>query len=433
MRLRPCSLELVAKEGQVMKPAGASRFAPLPDAVLSAAGGVTFPFGFRASGVHAGLKRRRPDIGLLRSDLPAVSAAFFTRNRAAAAPVRLTRDEGALGALQAVIVNAGNANACTGAQGERDARGMRELAAGLLELPATHVAVSSTGVIGERLPMGLIESGIRLAAASMTPDGGERFACAIRTTDRSDKQCALRVPVRDGEVRIGFAAKGAGMVSPNMATTLCFVTSDAVVSQNDLRTMMTAALEQSFNRVTVDGQESTNDMVLGLANGATALALADDDLHLLGEALQVGLLGMALAVVADGEGATTTVRLKVAGAHDADEAERVARAIAGSPLVKTSIFGCDANFGRVIQAAGAALSPGGEAELLCDVAFDGVEVAHRSVPVPLDDREELHLLKALSSPDLDLAVDLHRGTASAHVYFSDLTHEYVRLNAGART
>ena len=410
-----------------------SRFTPVPDFTTPARGSVTFPVGFRACGIHAGIKRRRRDLGLLVSDLPSVSAAFFTGNRAAAAPVLVTRDEGADGSLRAAVVNSGIANACSGPQDIGDARRMRDLAAALIDVPAEQMAVSSTGVIGEPLPMDVIERGIKRAAARLAADRGEEFAAAIRTTDRTDKQGALSLDVKGGEVRLGFAAKGAGMIAPNMATTLCFVTCDAPVSADVWRAMMADALRRSFNRITVDGQESTNDMVLGMANGAAGIALGDHDLERLADALRAGLLSMAVAVVADGEGATTTVRLCVGGAVDDTEAEQVARAIADSPLVKTAIYGRDANWGRIVQAAGMALSAVDRGRLSCDVAFDGIEVVRRCHPVRLDESDELRLVQALSAQDLELSVDLHRGSASALLYFSDLTNHYVHLNAGGRT
>ncbi len=413
--------------------ATASRFVSLPDCALPADGSVTFPMGFRAAGVHAGLKRSRRDVGLLVSDVPAASAAFFTRNRAVAAPVVLTRDASEAGALRAVVINSAIANACTGPQGERDARRMRTLTAELLGLPPTQVAVSSTGVIGELLPMPIIEKGIGRAAGKLSPEGGEHFAAAIRTTDRIEKQGALSVAVKGGEVRFGFAAKGAGMIAPNMATTLCFVTCDAAVSARQWQTMMAAALEASFNRITVDGQESTNDMVLGIANGAAGIRLADSDLERLSATLDAGMLAMALAVVADGEGGTTTVRLQVEGACDHAEAQRVARAIADSLLVKTAIYGHDANWGRIVQAAGMGLAADYPGALLCDVAFAGLKVADSCTPVRLDEADESYLRQAMDAPELELSVDLRRGRASSVVYFSDLTHDYVRLNAGART
>ncbi|MBM3147544.1 MAG: bifunctional ornithine acetyltransferase/N-acetylglutamate synthase [Actinobacteria bacterium] len=234
-------------------------------------------------------------------------------------------------------------------------------------------------------------------------------------------------------MRFGFAAKGAGMIAPNMATMLCFVTCAAAVSARAWQTMMAAALEASFNRITVDGQESTNDMVLGIANGAAGIRLADSDLERLSETLEAGMLAMALAVVADGEGATTTVRLQIQGACDRAEAQRVARAIADSTLVKTAIYGHDANWGRIVQSAGMVLGADCLGPLLCDLALAGLKVADDCAPVRLDEADESYLRQAMDAPELELSVDLHRGRASSVVYFSELTHDYVRLNAGART
>jgi glutamate N-acetyltransferase/amino-acid N-acetyltransferase len=410
-----------------------TRFSPLPVHVSSAAGSVTWPTGYRAAGVHAGIKRSRRDVGLLVSDLPAVSAAFFTQNKAAAAPVLVTRDTGDCAALRAVVVNSGNANACTGAQGHADAVRMRTLASELTGLPAINVAVSSTGVIGEPLPMPVVEKGIVRAAAKLAADGGEHFAAAIRTTDRTEKQGALTVRLSGGEVRLGFAAKGAGMISPNMATTLCFVTCDAVVPAGDWYALMAAAVAASFNRITVDGQESTNDMVLGIANGASGVGLREGDHDRLAAALHAGLLRMALAVVGDGEGATRIVRLEVSGARDAAEAERVARAIANSPLVKAAVYGHDANWGRIVQAAGMSLTPNGDRALACDVAYGDVVLLQDGGPVPLGESGRQRLAAALAGHELDIAVGLNRGEEKSLVYFSDLTHDYVRVNAGHRT
>jgi glutamate N-acetyltransferase/amino-acid N-acetyltransferase len=409
------------------------RFAPLPGHVSAAAGSVTWPAGFRAAGVHAGLKRSRRDVGLLVSDVPAVSAAFFTQNKAAAAPVLVTRDSGECTALRAVVVNSGNANACTGAQGHADALRMRALAAGLAGLPVTETAVSSTGIIGEPLPMDVVEKGIVRAAAKLAADGGEHFAAAIRTTDRTEKMGALTVELSGGEVRLGFAAKGAGMISPNMATTLCFVTCDAVLPAAVWHELMAAGVAASFNRITVDGQESTNDMVLGIANGASGIRVRQREETRLAEALTAGLLQMALAVVSDGEGATTTVRLRVDGGRDAGEAERVARAVANSPLIKAAVYGHDANWGRIVQAAGMSLSPNGGRPLACDVAYGDVPLLRGGDRVALDAAAQARLAAQLAAAELDIAVGLNRGGGASLVYFSDLTHDYVRINAGHRT
>jgi glutamate N-acetyltransferase / amino-acid N-acetyltransferase len=414
-------------------PISASRFAPLPKRVTQVPGSVTLPDGYRAAGVHCGIKRRRRDIGVLVSDVPTASAVFFTTNAAAAAPVLVTRGTCDCAALQAVVVNSGIANASTGSAGYADALRMRTLTAAQLKLPMGKVAVSSTGVIGGLLPMDMVETGIHRCVAKLSENGGEHFAEAIRTTDRSHKMMGLTVKTRRGEVHMGFASKGAGMISPNMATTLSFVTTDAAVPGGVWHEMMQAAVRESFNRITVDGQESTNDMVLGLANGAVPRALDDADLERLSEALRFGLLSMALAVVADGEGSTTTVRLTVTGGHDAAEAESVARAIANSPLVKTSVFGHDANWGRVVSAAGMVVPAEGGRSFLPDVAYGEVFVLRGGDPVALTQAELERLEEILADRELDLSVDLHRGTVESVVYFSDLTHDYVRLNAGRRT
>ena len=305
----------------------------------------------------ANIKRSRLlDLGLLISDEPCVSAAFFTQNAAAAAPVCVTREHGDLTSLRACVVNSGNANACTGAEGEAAALRMRAAAAQALALPAAQVAVASTGVIGVPLPMAKVEAGIAEAARQLSHDGGLRFASAIRTTDRLHKRGALDVEVPGGEVRLGFAAKGAGMICPNMATMLCFVTSDAVIAHDEWQELVRDAVAASFNRITVDGQESTNDMVLALANGASGVRLDDEGRQRIGAALRAALVSLAVAVAADGEGASTVVRLTLTGADGDAEAEAVARAIADSPLVKTAFYGDDPNWGRVAQAAGQALA-----------------------------------------------------------------------------
>ena len=409
------------------------RFAPLPGYASPGPGSVTLPAGYRAAGVHAGIKRSRRDLGILVSDVAVVSAVFFTSNSAAAAPVLVTRDTCDCTALQAVVVNSGIANACTGRQGHVDALRMRALAAAELGLPLEKVAVSSTGVMGDPLPMDIIEKGIHRVAGKLAADGGEHFAAAIRTTDRTEKRVGLTVETSGGEIHIGFASKGAGMVSPNMATTLSFVTTDAAVPAVAWHEMMAHALAESFNRITVDGQESTNDMVLGFANGASGVPLDDDGLERVHEALCAGLLAMALGVVADGEGATKTVRLRVSGAHDSREAERVARAIANSPLVKAAVFGHDANWGRIVQAAGMWLSHDDPRPLACDVAYDDLELVHGGNPLPLDVAATERLERVMTAPELDLQVELRRGSAATLVYFSDLTYDYVRLNAGRRT
>ena len=407
-----------------------SRFVELPSFATQAQRSVTFPKGYVAAGVGTGVKKRgKLDLGLLASLRPAVSAATFTSNAAAAAPVRLTRETARCDRLQAVVVNAGNANACTGKQGLGDAARMRLLAAQRLRLPAELVAVASTGVIGVPLEMEKIEPGIAAAAAAAKPGGGEHFSQAIRTTDSSPKRGALEVRTADGTVRLGAAAKGCGMISPRMATMLCFVTCDAAVPAEAWRRMLATAVDKSFNRITVDGQESTNDMVVGFANGASGVRPGETSVRQLAEALDAMLLALAVGMVADGEGATKAVRLTVDGARDEGEAERVARAVANSPLVKTAFFGRDANWGRIVQAAGQAVGGPGAAAVATDVLYEDLVVVRGGRPVTLGEGEQERLADIMAQHEIAVRVGVNGGGSGATIFFSDLTHDYVTLNA----
>ena len=411
-----------------------SRFAPLPDYARSIGGGLTAPKGFLAAGVASGVKKRgKLDLGLVLSEQPAVSAATFTSNAAAAAPVRLTRETSDCGHLRAIVVNAGNANACTGKQGLADAARMRLLTANHLRLPVEQVAVCSTGLIGVHLPMDKIEPGIAAAAAAL-PVGGdakaaEHFSAAIRTTDKHAKKGALEVVTPEGKVKLGFAAKGCGMISPNMATMLCFVTCDAVVDGAGWTELLHGAVDGSFNRITVDGQESTNDTVLGLCNGASGIKPGEEGLARLGRALDAALLALALSIVADGEGSTRTMKLTVTGAKDEGRAEAVARAVANSPLVKTAFFGRDPNWGRIMQAIGQALGRDGHDHLPARISYEDVVIVERGQPASLGEAQQGRLAEIMHQPEIDLTVALNGPGAEATVYFSDLTHDYVTLNA----
>ena len=407
-----------------------TRFAPLPGFAQEVDGGVTYPQGFLAAGVASGVKKRgKLDLGILASAVASVSAATFTSNAAAAAPVRLTRETGDCAHLRAVVVNAGNANACTGKQGLADAVRMRLLAADHLRLPVEQVAVSSTGLIGVHLPMAKIEPGIGAAAEALSAAASDEFAMAIRATDKHAKSGALDVQLDEGVVHVGLAAKGCGMISPNMATMLCFVTCDAVVAAEAWSALMHDAVTGSFNRITVDGQESTNDMVLGFCNGAARVEPGADSLSRLGEALQAALLALAISIVADGEGSTRTMRLKVTGARDGVAAEAVARAVANSPLVKTAFYGRDANWGRIMQAIGQALGRDGHQALPARISYEEVVIVEHGQPAALDEVQQGRLLDIMHQPEIDLNVALNGPGAQATVYFSDLTHDYVTLNA----
>jgi glutamate N-acetyltransferase / amino-acid N-acetyltransferase len=353
--------------------------------------------GFRAAGVACGLKSGgETDIALIKCDSEARSAVLLTRNAAAAAPVRVCGQECDRGTIRAAVVNSGNANAATGEQGYRDALEMRAAAAGEMGLDARSVAVAETGVIGVPLPVGQVVAGIAAAAARLDGWGGTRFAEAIMTTDRAPKHCTVRA---DG-VTVSAQAKGAGMMEPGFATMLCFVQTDAELPDRD-RALRDASAS-SFERITVDGQMSTNDTVLLQATGAAGRPPPDG-------LLDAVLLQLAIEIVADGEGATRAGRIEVSGAASVQEAERVARAIANSPLVKTALYGRDPNWGRIAQAAGMALA----GERLEELGPDRIQA------------EEM----GTSEEEADLALRLDRGDAGAHVYFSDLTPDYVRLNS----
>jgi glutamate N-acetyltransferase / amino-acid N-acetyltransferase len=354
--------------------------------------------GFRAAGVACGIKSGgAPDLGLLVSDEPATaSAARFTRSGVLAAPVLLTQERTRLDALRAIVANAGNANAATGRRGLEDAARMQGGAAMAMRVPEDQVAVASTGVIGVPLDMEAIRGGIGTAAKALSPSGGVDFAAAICTTDRWPKRCTVRA----GGVTLSAQAKGAGMMEPGFATLLCFAQTDAEVAEPEAA--LRAATAASFERVTVDGQMSTNDTVIIQATGAASRPLPEG-------LLDAVLLQLALEVVADGEGATRLGRVQVQEAASAEEADRVARAIANSPLVQTALFGRDPNWGRIAQAAGMALA-GEELRELGPAEIDAEELAGEE-------------------PEAELAVRLGRGDAAAHIYFSDLTYDYVKLNA----
>ncbi len=358
--------------------------------------------GFRAAGAACGLKADGgADVGIVVCDAGDVgSALLLTHNAVAAAPVVVCRDDCDGAAIRAAVVNSGNANAATGERGYRDALAMRDAAAAAVGVAPASVAVAATGVIGVPLATERVLGGIDAAAAALSPRGAREFARAIMTTDKGPKSCAVRA----GGVTVSAQAKGAGMIEPGFATMLCFVQTDALIEEPDAE--LRAAVAGSFERITVDGQMSTNDTVLLQATGEAGVAPPPG-------LLDAVLLQLALEMVADGEGATRVGRIEVREAATGDEAERVARAIANSPLVKTALYGRDPNWGRIAQAAGMALA-GESLDGLAEGAIDAAELASEE-------------------PDAEIAIALGRGDARAHVFFSDLGHEYIRVNAEYRT
>jgi glutamate N-acetyltransferase/amino-acid N-acetyltransferase len=374
-----------------------SRWVTPPDGVEELDAAELAP-GFRAAGVACGLKGGgATEVGLVVCDAPAVrSALLLTRNAAAAAPIRVCRDECDAGSVRAAVVNSGNANAATGEQGYADALAMQAAAAAAAGVEPRAVAVAETGVIGVPLAVDDVIAGIGAAAEALSEQGARAFTESIMTTDRTPKTCT----VRSAGVTVSAQAKGAGMMQPGFATMLCFVQTDAQIADPDAE--LRRATAASFERISVDGQMSTNDTVLLQATGATGAPLPEGLLDAI-------LLQLALEIVADGEGATRVGRIDVAGAASAEEADRVARAIGNSPLVKTALFGHDPNWGRIAQAAGMALA----GEELDELGPDEIDAG---------------ALEA-DEPEAEISVRLGRGEHSAHLYFSDLNYEYVRINA----
>jgi glutamate N-acetyltransferase/amino-acid N-acetyltransferase len=354
--------------------------------------------GFRAAGVACGLKDGgSTDLGLLACDADQVgSALLLTRNAAAAAPVRVCREQSDRAGIRAAVVNSGTANAAVGERGYRDALAMRGAAAEALGLDARSVAIAETGPIGVPLAIDAVRRGVTEAASALSVRGGDDFAYAIMTTDRGPKRCTVR---GDG-VTISAQAKGAGMIEPRFATMLCFLQTDAQVPEPDAA--LRAAVADSFERITVDGQMSTNDTVLLQATGSSGRPLPAG-------LLDAVLLQLALEIVADGEGATRVGRIEVTGGASSEEAERVARAIANSPLVKTAFYGRDPNWGRIAQAAGMALA----GEQLEELGPDAIEAGELGS----------------NAAEAEIGLRLDRGDGGAQIYFSDLTPAYVELNS----
>jgi len=391
-------------------------------------GGATAARGYRAAGVHAGIKKSAPDLALLVSDRDAGVAGVFTRNRVQGATVRLCRERLHRGRARAVVINSGNANACTGPRGDADARRMAALAAELLAVEEESVFVCSTGTIGVPLPMPAVESGIRTAVETLAPAGGADAARAIMTTDTVAKQVAVEIEAGGGTVRIGGMAKGAGMIEPDMATMLAFLTTDAAVAPTALQESLATAVGKSFNRISVDGDQSCNDTVLMLANGASETAALDaqhPDWPLFLDAVEHVARELAHAIVRDGEGATKFVTLTVRGAASTADARQAARAVANSLLVKTAWYGEDPNWGRIIDAVGYS-----GAELrqdAIDIAYDNLAIVRGGCAVPGYDPAPFRAILARDA--FTVTVDLHAGTAADTVYTCDCSVDYVKINS----
>lgn len=400
--------------------------------------------GFKFAGVACGIKKsRKKDLALIFSERPATAAALFTTNRVKAAPVLVGMRRIRRGAIQAVVVNSGNANACTGARGIRDAETMCREAARHLRIDAGLALPSSTGLIGAPLPMEKIKGGIRRAARLLSRDSFTEAANAICTTDRFVKIAARRCSLNGKGVVVAGMVKGAGMIAPNMAcppsrsvgrrraTMLAYVLTDAAVARDCLRAILKRSADRTFNCVTVDGDMSTNDTVLFLANGAAGnppVRRGSREEGVLGGAAEAVMKDLALMLVEDGEGTTKVVEIRVDGARSAAEAKKLAFAAANSKLVKTAFFGEDPNFGRIMAAIGGA-GVEFKAEKI-NVFFNDVCVVRRGVGMPGNERQAARVLKR---PSFMVRITLNRGKGAASVWTSDLSHEYVRINSAYRT
>ncbi len=388
--------------------------------------------GFRFAGVACGVKESgRKDLALIVSECPAAAAAVFTRNRIKSPSVTVGARHVRGGLLQAVVVNSGNANACTGPGGLKDAEAMCAEAARHLGIDATHVLPSSTGIIGVRLPMDKIRRGTAAAAAALSAEALQEAVQAIMTTDNGPKTAAASCRIGGRAVRVAGIAKGAGMIAPNMATMLCYVLTDAAIAPAALRPMLRRAADGTFHAITVDGDTSTNDTVLCLANGVAGnprITRGGEGEDVLERALTRVMKELALKVVADGEGATKLVEIRVDNARTVAEARKVAFTVANSKLVKTAFFGQDPNIGRFMMAIGNAGVP--VVEETIDLALGGIKVVRRGLAVGT---RESAAAKVMQRPSFTVRISLGMGEAQTSVWTSDLGHEYVRINSDYRT
>ena len=390
--------------------------------------------GFRFAGVHGGVKAGDAlDLGLIVADEPAVASGVFTRNRVRAAPVTVSERRLKSGLCQAILVNSGNANACTGKQGKQAALALTRTAARSLRVPSSLVVPASTGVIGVQLPREKIETAIPHLVEDLSEAGALRFARSILTTDRGPKVAQAEVKVGRTTCRVLGIAKGAGMIHPNMATTLAFVTTDIPIRRATLSKLLRQATELSFNRATVDGDTSTNDSIYALASGA-ATHRAIDEKSAAGQrflgALTEVLESLAKKIVADGEGAEHLVRIEVRGARTDADAVQIARTIAGSQLVKTALHGCDPNWGRIVAAAGrsgARFNPDH-----VSVQIGQVSIFRDGTPL-MTPKTEAKAAATMKRKEYQISVVVGPGRGLGHYWTCDLGHEYVRINADYRT
>lgn len=398
--------------------------------------GIVAPQGFRAGATYCGLKtygEGKLDLGLIISEVVGKAAGVFTTNVVKAAPVLLDQAVVARGEAQAIIFNAGIANACTGEQGLEDAREMTRLAAAKLGIAPELMLVTSTGVIGHLLPMDKIRAGVTAVELREGEAAGTSTSFAIMTTDTRPKRCVVRTTLSGKSVVIGGMCKGAGMIHPNMATMLCYLTTDATATHEFLQAALSDLVQDTFNMITVDGDTSTNDSVLLLANGLAGnpelgTEASDEDVRKFKAALQAIMTYLAKEIARDGEGATKLITVTVRGAKDKTEARLAARTAVGSSLTKAAIYGSDPNWGRVIAAIGRSGATFDPAKV--DISIGGLSLMRNGTPQVF---EKAAAQQALSGPEVFIEVDLHTGTAEATAWGCDLTQEYVVINSEYET
>ncbi len=392
-------------------------------------GSVTTPKGFKAAGIRCGIKDDPDlrDLSLILSENPGNAAAVYTQNKVKAPPIFLNQKHLEDGRAQAIIANSGNANTCTGDRGFENAERTAKLTAEVLGIRSEDVLATSTGVIGVPLPMDKIEAGIKRIAQELSVDGGDAAALGIMTTDTFPKKIAVEIQLSDGLVSVGGIAKGSGMIAPNMATMHCFITTDASIESDLLGELLRKSVDRSFNCITVDGDMSTSDIVIVLANGmsgTSSLVLESDDTAKFVEALDFATLELAKMIAKDGEGATKFVTVKVEGARTFEDAKKAAKSVAESNLVKTAVFGRDPNWGRI----------------LCALGYSGVDVDERTITVKIGgisvyqnglgvDFDHAKAVEVLSEENVCIDIDLGQGSEKIEFYTCDLTYDYVKINA----
>lgn len=394
--------------------------------------GVTFAKGFTAAGVKAGIKKSgNLDVAVIYTKTQAVVAGTFTQNKVAAAPVYVSKEVVATGTAHAIVANAGCANACTGQQGLDDAHKMAQIAADELGVNADDVIVGSTGVIGVNLPMDKLEAGIKDAVANLSADGSGNAGRAIITTDTHSKSVTCEFELSGKTVRMGAIAKGSGMIRPNMATMLCYITTDIAIDQALLQKAVSGCVEKSFNMISVDGDMSTNDMVIVLANGEANNAKITEenaDYQIFFDKLMMLCTELAKQIAADGEGASKFLTINVKGAKSFADAKTVGMAIANSPLIKTAFFGEDPNWGRVICAVGYS-----GADMVPEktvVKFGGITIFANGTGATYDEKALAHVMK---EKDIVIDIELNMGQEDATVWSCDLSYEYVKINGEYHT